>query len=419
MDKTLETIALVHRLILGVALALFLVGVSNQRPNSVYEHAELEIQTLTNGIEAASEQVDTAYKAIYDKSELKVTTQAWLWQHNGKQQNVYIKVISPVDLAVPDSTQDPLLTLDAQVQWANRIYRDLDFPFLLCDVGRPQLIHALDKLFGASGRPSVTQLTIYLRDGTPGATVNRQFSCEIELKYEVQMGTVTGTRRAILHVPTTAVEVTQVVPWIDLDIAHAFKENGLGDFEDTRAVLVPNLWELWTYVGGRSPVAALSFLKQKRKEEEEKLKEKIEILGESLSRTTTIIMTSIVELCLMIYLLAHLIQVRRMLPEHQATVFESPFYGIMCTRLGRLVILCTFVIPFAVCFFVLVGVFPSFQPEWPGPLWIVSRAARWLLIALLGGTDWLLILQARNAVAALFEPQTKAATEGVNGPVAQ
>jgi hypothetical protein len=54
-------------------------------------------------------------------------------------------------------------------------------------------------------------------------------------------------------------------------------------------------------------------------------------------------MTSIVELCLMIYLLAHLIQVRRMLPGHLATVSESPFYGIMCTRLGRLVILSSFV----------------------------------------------------------------------------
>lgn len=423
MDKTLETVVLVHRLILGVALALFLVGVSTQRPNSVYDQAKLEIETLTNGIEAVSNQVDDAYKAIYDKSELKSATLAWLRQHNEAQQNVYIEVVSPADLAVPDSTRDPLLTLDAQVKWADRIYRDLDFPFLLCDVDRPQVIHALDKLFGVSGKPTVTQLRIYLRDSTPGATVNRQFSCEIALEYEVRMGTMMGVRTAILLVPTTAVEVTQVGPpgpdWIDLEIAHAFKENGLGDFEDTRAVLVPNLWELWTDIGGRSPVAAKAFLEQKKQEEAEKLKEKIEILGESLSRTVTIIMTSIVELCLMIYLLAHLIQVRRMLPGHQAAVSESPFYGVMCTRLGRLMILCTLVIPFAVCVFVLGGVFPSFQSEWPGPHWMVSWAARWLLIALLGATDWLLIVQARGTVAALFEPQTKQATAGVNGPVAQ
>src|ERR1700738_4927662 len=64
MDKTLDMVALVHRLIIGVALALFLVGVTIQPPNSVYDDAEDEIQTLTNGITAISDQVDEAYKGM-------------------------------------------------------------------------------------------------------------------------------------------------------------------------------------------------------------------------------------------------------------------------------------------------------------------------------------------------------------------
>jgi hypothetical protein len=118
MDKTLDMVVLVHRLSIGVALALFLVGVSIQSPNSVNDDAEDEIQTLTNGITAISDQVDEAYKVIYDKSELKSATRAWLQRHNGTEQNFDIEVVSPADFTVPDSSRDPVVTLDAQLKWA-------------------------------------------------------------------------------------------------------------------------------------------------------------------------------------------------------------------------------------------------------------------------------------------------------------
>jgi hypothetical protein len=405
MDNTLETVSLVHRLILGVALALFLVGVSTEHPNRVYDEAKSEIQTLTKGMTGVSELVDKAYKAIYDQSELKSGTLAWLRQHQGKQQDVYVDVIQPADLVVPDSERDPLVTLEAQVKWADRIYRDLDFPFLLCDVGRPQLTRALDKRFGVSATPTVRQLRVYLRDDADGAKAGRQFSCVIEVKYQVRSGPLEGNRSEILDVPTTALQVTKVASadgeQIDLEIAHIFKDGELGDFEDTRAVLVPHLWKLWSDVAGRSPDAATAFLEQKKQDEAEKLKEKIEILGESLSRSVTIIMTSFVLLCLMAYLLVHMIQVHRMVTGNEAAVSESPFYGIMCTRLGQLVILSTLLVPFAVCVFVLLCVFPSLRAEWPGPGWIVSWETRWLLILLLGETDLLLILQARTTLRSL------------------
>lgn len=159
MDKTLETVVLVHRLIIIVALALFLVGVSVHRPNRVYDEAERELQSLEDGIEAVSEQVNTAYDAIYQKSELKASTLAWLRQRNAAQQEIAIQVVSADDFTIPDSTRNPLLTLEAQVKWADRAYRDLGSQFFLCAVDRQRVFQALNKLFDTAARPKLTSLT--------------------------------------------------------------------------------------------------------------------------------------------------------------------------------------------------------------------------------------------------------------------
>jgi hypothetical protein len=357
MDKTLDMVALLHRIIIGVALALFIVGVSIHRPNDVYDAAESELQSLQDGIEAVSEQVNGAYKAIYDKSELKASTVAWLRRRNAAQRNLDIQAVSSADFRIPDSTQDPLVTLDAQVKWADRVYRELDNPFFLCAVDRDNVFHALDKVFAASAKPKFTQLNVYVRSAKAGAGANKQFSCQVELQYEVQIGTLTGLRSAILDLPTTVIEVMQVElsgpKWVDLEIAGTLKEHGLGDFEDAFGLVIPALREFWTDIGDRSPDAAMAFLRQKKEDETEKSKEKIEILGGSLSGSLTIMMTSLVELCLMVYLLAYLVQVRTLLLGHGVAIFESPFFGVMRSGLGRLTILFTFLFPLGVCFFVL------------------------------------------------------------------
>lgn len=157
---------------------------------------------------------------------------------------------------------------------------------------------------------------------------------------------------------------------------------------------------------------------EKTEEEKEKSKEKIEILGESLSRSVTVMMASVVEFCLMVYLLAHLVQVRITLPGHERAVSESPFFGITHSGLGRLVMLFTFLIPFAMCLFVLVDVFPSFQAEWSGPQWIVGPASRWGLIAGIGITDALLILEVIRIIAALGHRPRHTVSAG-GGPVAR
>lgn len=229
------------------------------------------------------------------------------------------------------------------------------------------------------------------------------------MQYETQIGTLIGLRTAMLDLPTTVVHITQVEPpgpkWIDLEVSGTLKEHGLGDYEDLYGLAIPNLRELWTDLGSRSPGAAFAFLQQKKKDEAEKGKERIEILGQSLSGSLTIMLAAVVELCLMVYLLAHLIQVRATVRGHEVAVSESPFFGIMHSGLGRLVVLSTlFIIPLSVCIFVVMSVFPSFQAEWPGPPWIVSSMSRWAVTAAVGMTGLLLIRQAYGTISVLGRP---------------
>jgi hypothetical protein len=407
MDKTLETVALVHRLIVALALALLVVGISTPHSSPVYDDATHEIESLEQGIEAVSEQVSETYKVIYDKSELKIATLEWLRRHNLEQQDIGIEVFNPEDLVVPDSTEDPLVTLDTQLKWADRVYRERGSRFFLCQIDRPQLHRALDTILGTSTTPKIERLSIYIHGGTTAANANRPLTCDIQLRYAVQKGTIIGIRTTILDTRTTVINVTQVEPpgpkWVDLSLENTFKEHELGDWEDSRALVVPDIWQLWTDLGGRSPAAAEAFLQGKKDEEAEKSKEKLEIFGASLSRSLTIMMACIVELCLMIYMVAHLSQVRIMAraPEHKTAISESPFYGIMRTRLGRLVTLSTFIIPFTVCLFVLGIVFPSLRTEWPGPHWIAGGTTRWLLITCIGIADSVLVLQTRNTISLL------------------
>jgi hypothetical protein len=410
MDKTLETLTLLHRLILGVALALFIVGVSGYRPNELYDSAESELTTLEDAITTVADHVNHSYEVIYGQSNLEASTIAWLAKRGVVERKININVISKGDLGIPDSRDDPLVTLDTQLQWANRIYRTLeDPPLLLCVVDRTQVFHALDKMFGRSDKPVVRQLNVYLQSShssQTGADVGHQFKCSIELQYEVQLGKLTGLRTANMDLPTTVVDVRD--PTDAESAADTLKGEGLGDWEDIHAVGVFALRDLWTEIGNQSPEAAAAFLKQKRLDESEKSKEKIDILGESLSRSLTIVMASLVELCLMVYLLAHLVQVRRILPRHETTVSESPFFGIMRSWLGQLVMLLSFLIPLGVCAFVLVRSFPSLRTDWSGPQWMVGPTARWAVVASIGITDALLILEIIRIVASLGHPRKRA-----------
>jgi hypothetical protein len=123
-------------------------------------------------------------------------------------------------------------------------------------------------------------------------------------------------------------------------------------------------------------------------------------------------MTCFVELCLMVYLLAHLLHLRATLPGHEAAVLASPFFGMARAGLGRLVIVSTFLAPLAVCALVLVGLFPSIQAEWSGPAWIVGWESRWGLLTAIGIADALVIVELRRITIAFKASATSSLQQG-------
>jgi hypothetical protein len=196
-----------------------------------------------------------------------------------------------------------------------------------------------------------------------------------------------------------AAALSQMLENIELELAQGKLP---GDYEDEPDMRIFGLRELWPDLASHSPDAALAMIKQKKGEEAEKAKEKIEILGASLSGGLTIMLVTVTELCLMIYLLAYLIHVRAILQGHQAAISESPFFGIMRPGLGRLVIVATlFVIPLSACTFALFSVFPAFNAEWLSLRWYAAIVFQCTLIVAVGTTGFLLIRQAYDAAATL------------------
>jgi hypothetical protein len=74
----------------------------------------------------------------------------------------------------------------------------------------------------------------------------------------------------------------------------------------------------------------------------------------------------------------------------------------MRSGLGRLMILMTlFIIPFGICVFVLVSVFPAFKAEWLSLRWIAATVVQCVLIVAVGTTGILLVQQAYSTMAML------------------
>jgi predicted XRE-type DNA-binding protein len=255
MDKTLDAVTLIHRLIIVVALALFIVGLSLHPADDVYTRALIELQPLEDGIHRISDEVDQSYSDVEDKSELKSSILAWLKQRNLAQNNIYIDHVIPDNLTVPDSTVNPLVTVDAQVRFADRAYRrGSDNLVYFCSVERTAFFEALDKLFGSSPKPKVNRLTVSVLDAVGGARSGaaQHLNCEIAVEYETQTGAYHTT---ILNVRNKVLETA------GSDVAEAFKGQGLGDPEDTaRFLYIPSLRALWSDIGSRTPEAAMEFL---------------------------------------------------------------------------------------------------------------------------------------------------------------
>ncbi len=413
MDKTLEAVTLIHRLTLAVALGLFVAAVSVHRPSDVYGEAERELQSLEDAIQELADQTDDAYAAIYDESDLKASTLAWLTQRHIPEVSVVIKHVEPDSLATLDAAQNPQVAVDAQVKWADAVYLGTAGQFYDCSAERQDVFRALNNLFGRSNRSTPTVLAVDVNisqtrpDSTGGAV------CQIDFHYESRIGKILSVQHSRIDGQTPAPQVTPSNAakrkWIDLDRSGTLKGHGLGDPGDgARSLHIPNLRALWSDIGFRTPAAASAFLVEKRNEEAEKSKMKIDILGQSLRGSLTLMITALVELSLVVYLLAYLLQIRTLLPSHRAAISASPFFGVMVSGLGRAVVLLTILGPFGVCIFVLGHVFPSVRAEWSGPEWIASWPSRWILILAFAVTDALVIVNLRRINAVLLSPEVEA-----------
>jgi hypothetical protein len=409
MGTTLDMIAQLHKLILGIALALCVIGLSIHRPTSTYDHAEKEINSLQKGIAAVTDQVNDIFQRIYGHSELKSAALAWLNRRGVSQKDLRIVIVPSGDLQIPDAKVDPLVTLDSQVKWANRVFRDGNNPFYLCSVQGAQVSSALDKLFGSAPPPKFKQLIVFLRRTDP--EVNATVHCTLQLDYSVQVGALSGTRSVVLDVPAIAIAVDEVAPpgpdWRDMELANTLKDHDLGDNEDSQSIVLPVVERFWADIGNRPPGAALAWLQNLEQEDLEKSKEKIDILGESLSGSLTIIFGCLIELCFMVYLAVLVHNVALRLPGHSAEVAESQFFGIMSSTPASAVIYITLLFPLAVAAYTLFRVFPAFAAEWPGAAWQVGGHSRSFLLALFAAVDFALIWEVYGIVRAIHrEPSS-------------
>jgi len=390
MEKTLDTLVLLHRLIMAVTLAIFIVAVSTHPAGLEYEGAKAELQTLEDAIQAAADQEKQAYKDVYEHSDLETSTLAWLKAHGSTQTKIGVEVGSSGDFSVPDANAQPTITLDQQVKWADHVFRQAYDPIFVCFADQKDLFHALDETFRGSAPSEIASITVYVRGPLGGLDHSSQFQCGIELHYKLQMGNMTVERSVALNTPTTTAIISRSESgspsFEDLDIAGTLKASGLGDYEDSESLVLPALRHFWTDISSRSPADAEAYLSSRRLNEEEKAKERIEILGESLSPGLTIMMAAVVTLSLTVYLLIHLLQIRASMNGNEQMLSSSPFFGVMRASLGRTVMyLSVSFLPSVVCLITLVFAFPGIPQGGSKIDWITGLAARSIVEAAVAG----------------------------------
>jgi hypothetical protein len=402
MRETLRTISGVHRLLIIVALAILALSLSIRAPTTIYADATAEIETLQQGIIAASEQVAKAYATIYRSSELMAGIVAWE-ETNHPQQPIGIDTIGPSEYDVPDGVNDSTVTLEAQIKWADRIYRDTYMPFFLCDVNKDKVTEGLNKAFSQTTKPSFFHVLVHIFRNAPPRNPD-DFYCEIKLTYDEQVGKITGRRVTTLDIPTRVLQVVGAAPSIDLDleVAETLKGQGLGDFEDLNHLGVFSIRGLWADVANRSPPDARRFLERKEKEEGEREKAKIEILGVSANGKTTIVISTLVELGLMIYMLAKLRIIRVYSYSINTGLYDTPFFGIGRSRLGKCVIIVSlFILPSGISAFALLSRLPILSSDWVGWSWLIWNGLRWTLALAIFATGLCLIREVSKTLALL------------------
>jgi hypothetical protein len=395
MDKTLDGMQLVHRLIMALTLAMVVLGCSIQPPPQEYKAASDEIDYLGKVLKSMDTFRTVGYQALYKDSELRLSFGAWLASHKSKQKTINIITIDPDGIAEPDPTVDPHITVEQEVVWVDSVFSQLYIPFVTCTAKQQDIFAALDTAF-PDYLPTFESIIVKVRSKEGKPAITGPWTCSLLAKVRHAVGPVSTIEFVDLKLSTQALETnSEVGPnGIELDAADWLKEQGFGDFEDNIIAPIPSIRGLWSDLRTQDVSDVKAFLDQRSIAESKRSEQKIEILGQPLNGALSTMLLSILTVLTLMYFATLATHARGIAEGNERALTESPLLGLLNHWAGRVVILCTiFVLPLIATTFDLIFVFPRFREQWSGPKWIASSPSRWICI----GT---LVL---TAVIALFQ----------------
>jgi hypothetical protein len=362
MDKTLDSIQSIHRLLMILTVALAVVGLSAEKPTNLYQSAQKELSTLQDAIRSADDSRDQTKSAIFEHSSLKELLSAWIQSRRLTTKDFTFNIIEPDDLLVPDYDLNPNVTVGEQVRWADRIYNGLDSPFYMCAVTKKDFFGVLNKTFKDRALPEFLSFTLNMKKTVKTFRVKHKSRCILSIAYSSDNGNLVTSESVTLEIPGRLESVVGVKDTDDYydSPEDILKGKGLGDYEDAREIWVPSIRALWSELSNKVPPSAESYLKQMAHDEQERRKTHIDLLGQPVSATMALIGGPLVLLFLLIVLMAHIIHVKNIMDGHERAIKEFPFFGLMWSKLGiALAIFSVILFPVSVCYLCLIVVVNS------------------------------------------------------------
>jgi hypothetical protein len=384
MDKTLESIQLIYRLLLALCLALVLASISTEKSETLYSSAQSELTSLADAVSIANEARSTSSAQIFENSDLRSILLGWMKSRHFSEVKFQYTVVDPTDVAVPDYDLNPKVTVEDQVLWGDRIFDGIESPFYFCHVEPRDLLNSLDAAFGRKSVSRFDEVTLDMKQAKESAANAQPFRCVLRIRFDTEDGKLKGTELVTLEIPARLETIDSIVggPGEIDQAARILKGHNLGDFEDVHEITVPKIRALWSEIGKRVPPNAEDYLDQKSQDEEEKRKTRIDLLGQSVSAVLSFVGGSVVLLFLLIALLVHIVHAKNISAGNETAIREFPFFGLMRLRVGATLLMSSLALfPLLACSLCLVFFFPPISQQGS---WAASRIVRWVIVLAVG-----------------------------------
>ncbi len=370
MDKTLEGVQLVHRLIVSLTLIMAVLICSTPRPSTVYKDAIGELEQLQEILGEMESHRKIGYEAVYKHSTLRQAVLEWLSLHNAKQSEIEIVTRDAAGIPAPDPNVDPHVTIEQEVRWVDEAYSNIYLPFVLCDASKTDIFASLDAIFKGNAAPTIETIVVLIESPSSKPTLKGPWVCSLLLQLEKKYEPISTIETLHWDIATHALEITGIAPgpeWVDLDAAGWLKERGLGDFEERRTALLPAIRQLWPDVRTHDNSEVQEFLAQKHQSQEAAANQKIEILGQPLNGAISLMFTSILMFLILVYFIAMLDHLGNNIEGNTKAILECPLVGFLASNTGKVVLICSIVFfPIIAQFSALILVFPIYTEQWPG-----------------------------------------------------